>query len=298
MSARAIARLNPEPNLITQARNGDLNAFAVLYKAHKPRMQAVCLRMTNNIAEAEDLTQYAFIYVFRNISTFRGDSTFSTWIHRVTVNTVLMHFRRKSKRLVSLEHPNPQDSDGPKHEYGGVDEKLAACADRLALIKAIEELPPGYRTIFLLHEVQGYEHKEIARRLQCSIGNSKSQLHKAKLRMRELLATHGYTYRQRVATVKPTAFGARVPVEMANISGLALSSTDASTGLPNQLPETGGNERKDYVPRPLSDAASTAYEKRLSRRKNSTGLSFDSNPQIMLPGVRQANPAVMAESGF
>ena len=104
MSARAIARLNPEPNLITQARNGDLNAFAVLYKAHKPRMQAVCLRMTNNIAEAEDLTQYAFIYVFRNISTFRGDSTFSTLIHRVTVNTVLMHFRRKSKRLARIIH--------------------------------------------------------------------------------------------------------------------------------------------------------------------------------------------------
>jgi len=298
MSARAIARLNPESNLITQARNGDLNAFAVLYKAHKPRMQAVCLRMTNNIAEAEDLTQDAFIYVFRKISTFRGDSTFSTWIHRVTVNTVLMHFRRKSKRLVSLEHPNSQDSDGPKHEYGGVDEKLAACADRLALIKAIEELPPGYRTIFLLHEVQGYEHKEIARRLQCSIGNSKSQLHKAKLRMRELLATHGYTYRQRVKALKPAAIGARVLVEKANTSGLTWSSTDPSPRLIRQMPETDGNQCTDYVPGGLSDMASTGYEKQLSRRKNLTGLSIVSSPQIMLPGIRQANPAVMADSGF
>ena len=298
MSARAIARLNPEPNLITQARNGDLNAFAVLYEAHKPRMQAVCLRMTNNIAEAEDLTQDAFIYVFRKISTFRGDSTFSTWIHRVTVNTVLMHFRRKSKRLVSLEHPNPQDSDGPKHEYGGVDEKLAACADRLALIKAIEELPPGYRTIFLLHEVQGYEHKEIARRLQCSIGNSKSQLHKAKLRMRELLATHGYTYRQRVKAAKPAAFGARVLVEKANISGPTRSSADPSPRLIRQMPETDGNQCTDHVPGGLSDMASTGYKKQLSGRKNLTGLSIVSSPQIMLPGIRQANPAVMADSGF
>ena len=125
MSVHAAARLNTEPHLIHQARNGDADAFAALYETHKPRIQAVCLRMTNNVTEAEDLAQDAFIYVFRKISTFRGDSAFSTWIHRVTVNTVLMHFRRKGKRQVSLDHPHPEDSDRPKPEYGRVDERLA-----------------------------------------------------------------------------------------------------------------------------------------------------------------------------
>src|SRR6202795_2206404 len=145
--------------------------------------------MTSNAAEAEDLIQDAFLQAFRKIATFRGDSAFSTWLHRIAVNTVLMHFRKKSLCQVPLDEPY-SNSDGAKirREYGTRDNRLAGCVDRVALTSAIKELPPGYRTIFVLHEVEGYEHQEIAEMLGCSVGNSKSQLHKAKLRIRELLA--------------------------------------------------------------------------------------------------------------
>jgi RNA polymerase sigma-70 factor, ECF subfamily len=178
-----------DSDVITRAQQGDSEAFAALFHANKARIYSVCLRMTNNAAEAEDLTQDAFLQVFRKISSFRGDSAFSTWLHRIAVNTVLMHFRKKSLAQVSLDEPY-SNSDGAKvrREYGTRDNRLAGCVDRVALASAIQELPHGYRTIFLLHEVEGYEHQEIAEILGCSVGNSKSQLHKAKLRIRELLA--------------------------------------------------------------------------------------------------------------
>ncbi len=180
-------KLNSGAELIARAQQGDSQAFATLFETHKSRIYAICLRMTNNMAEAEDLTQDAFIHVFRKLSTFRGDSAFSTWLYRIAVNTVLMHFRKKSNRQVSLDQPAQADSGLPKREYGRADDRLTGSVDRLALARAINELPPGYRAIFLMHEVQGYEHQEIAKLLKCSIGNSKSQLHKAKLRMRRLL---------------------------------------------------------------------------------------------------------------
>ncbi len=178
-----------DSEVIQRAQQGDPDAFAALFHAHKARIYSVCLRMTNNAAEAEDLTQDAFLQVFRKIATFRGDSAFSTWLHRIAVNTVLMHFRKKSLCQVSLDEPY-SSSDGAKirREYGAKDNRLSGCVDRVALAAAIKELPHGYRTIFLLHEVEGYEHQEIAEMLGCSVGNSKSQLHKAKLRIRELLA--------------------------------------------------------------------------------------------------------------
>jgi RNA polymerase sigma-70 factor (ECF subfamily) len=178
-----------DAEVVKRAQRGDSDAFSTLFHAHKARIYSVCLRMTNNAAEAEDLTQDAFLQVFRKIATFRGDSAFSTWLHRIAVNTVLMHFRKKSLSQVSLDEPY-SNSDGAKirREYGSKDNRLAGCVDRVALASAIKELPHGYRTIFLLHEVEGYEHQEIAEILGCSVGNSKSQLHKAKLRIRELLA--------------------------------------------------------------------------------------------------------------
>jgi len=178
-----------DSEVVKRAQQGDSDAFATLFHAHKARIYSVCLRMTNNAAEAEDLTQDAFLQVFRKIATFRGDSAFSTWLHRIAVNTVLMHFRKKSLSQVSLDEPY-SNSDGAKirREYGAKDSRLAGCVDRVALACAIKELPHGYRTIFLLHEVEGYEHQEIAEMLGCSVGNSKSQLHKAKLRIREFLS--------------------------------------------------------------------------------------------------------------
>lgn len=174
--------------LITRAQQGDSDAFGFLFHRHKSRIYSVCLRMTNNAAEAEDLTQDAFLQVFRKLATFRGDSALSTWLYRIAVNTVLMHFRKKALRQISLDEPYSQDAKTVRREYGSRDERLVGCVDRIALARAITELPVGYRTIFLLHEVEGYEHQEIASLLKCSVGNSKSQLHKAKLRIRELLA--------------------------------------------------------------------------------------------------------------
>jgi RNA polymerase sigma-70 factor, ECF subfamily len=181
------ARLESDLDLVKRAQQGDSDAFASLFYAHKARIYSVCLRMTNNTAEAEDLTQDAFLQVFRKLATFRGDSALSTWLYRIAVNTVLMHFRKKALRQVSLDEPYNQDAKQVRREYGSRDGRLVSSVDRIALTRAIKELPVGYRTIFLLHEVEGYEHQEIAELLDCSVGNSKSQLHKAKLRIRELL---------------------------------------------------------------------------------------------------------------
>ena len=175
-------------DIIRRAQAGDSDAFADLFNAHKARIYALCLRMTSNTAEAEDLTQDAFMQVFRKLSTFRGDSALSTWLHRIAVNTVLMHFRKKVLHQVSLDERTDGEGKTVRRECGGRDSRLSGTVDRIALIRALKELPAGYRTIFLLHEVQGYEHQEIAQLLECSVGNSKSQLHKAKLRIREILA--------------------------------------------------------------------------------------------------------------
>jgi RNA polymerase sigma-70 factor (ECF subfamily) len=179
------------PDVIKRAQQGDPDAFATLFHAHKTRIYSLCLRMTNNAAEAEDLAQDAFLQVFRKLASFRGDSALSTWLYRIAVNTVLMHFRKKSLVQVSLDEPYTSQKDNAKEgrrEYGIKDDRLAGSVTRLALTRAISELPEGYRTIFLLHEVEGYEHQEIADLLGCSVGNSKSQLHKAKLRIRDFLA--------------------------------------------------------------------------------------------------------------
>jgi RNA polymerase sigma-70 factor (ECF subfamily) len=179
------------PDVIKRAQQGDSDAFSTLFHAHKSRIYSLCLRMTNNAAEAEDLAQDAFLQMFRKIASFRGDSALSTWLYRIAVNTVLMHFRKKSLVQVSLDEPYTSKNDNAKQvrrEYGIKDDRLSGSVSRIALTRAISELPEGYRTIFLLHEVEGYEHQEIADLLGCSVGNSKSQLHKAKLRMRDFLA--------------------------------------------------------------------------------------------------------------
>jgi RNA polymerase sigma-70 factor (ECF subfamily) len=175
--------------VLAQARAGDHQAFAALYAQHKRRIYSLCLRMVGNSAEAEDLTQEAFLQLHRKIGTFRGDSAFSTWLHRLTVNVVLMQLRRKGLQLTSLDEamdPNGPE-DGPGRSFGATDPSLAGALDRLTLETAVANLPTGYRLIFLLHDVEGYEHNEIATLLECSVGNSKSQLHKARLRLREML---------------------------------------------------------------------------------------------------------------
>jgi len=145
--------------------------------------------MVGNTTEAEDLTQETFLLLFRKIHTFRGESAFSTWLHRLTVNLVLMHLRKKSPPIVSIEvTPDSNDETvSPSIDVGAPDLLLEGSIDRINLARCIAQLPVGYRTIFALHDIQGYQHKEIAEILGRSVGASKSQLHKARARMRELL---------------------------------------------------------------------------------------------------------------
>ena len=177
-----------EAEAIERAKQGDAEAFQALYDRHKRRVYSLCLRMTANPAEAEDLTQEAFLQLYRKIATFRGESAFSTWLHRLSVNVVLMHLRKKGLPVVSLEETTQAgEEDTPKKDFGADDVALSGSIDRLQLQRAIADLPPGYRTIFVLHDVEGYEHNEIAGIVGCSIGNSKSQLHKARMKLRDLL---------------------------------------------------------------------------------------------------------------
>jgi RNA polymerase sigma-70 factor, ECF subfamily len=176
-------------DLLKRAQQGDADAFATLFETHKKRVYSLCLRMTKNATEAEDLVQDTFLHVFRKLATFRGDSVLSTWLYRIAVNTVLMHFRRMSPCRVSLDDTSrSSESANPvRHEYGTQDGRLETSVSRVALTRAISELPEGYRAIYILHEVQGHLHREIATLLGCSVGTSKSQLCKAKLRIKELL---------------------------------------------------------------------------------------------------------------
>src|SRR6478736_5219177 len=151
-----------EAELIEKAKLGDAHAFQALYDKHKRRVYSLCLRMTSNTAEAEDLTQEAFLQLYRKIATFRGESAFSTWLHRLSVNVVLMHLRKKGLPQVSLEETLEPQEDGPRREVGVADPVLSGSIDRVNLERSIENLPPGYRVIFVLHDIEGYEHNEIA----------------------------------------------------------------------------------------------------------------------------------------
>ncbi len=179
-----------DADILTRAQAGDHHAFAQLYALHKRRIYSLCLRMVGNMAEAEDLTQEAFLQLHRKIGTFRGDSAFSTWLHRLAINLVLMHLRKKRLPVISLDQAmEPTPDDGPGRSFGAPDLALTGSMDRLALQRAIADLPAGYRLIFVLHDIEGYEHGQIAAMLDCSIGNSKSQLHKARLKLRDAMRT-------------------------------------------------------------------------------------------------------------
>jgi RNA polymerase sigma-70 factor, ECF subfamily len=181
-----------ETQVVEKARAGNVECFEALYTQHKRRVFSLCLRMTGDHAQAEDFTQEAFLQLYRKIASFRGESAFSTWLHRLTVNIVLMHWRKKGLMEVSLEETlEPQSEDGPRKDIGTRDDVLHGSVDRMTLERAIEDLSPGYRIIFVLHDVEGYEHNEIAEMLGCSIGNSKSQLHKARMKLRSLLPLRG-----------------------------------------------------------------------------------------------------------
>lgn len=215
--------------LVAKALEGDADAFAILFNRHKHRVYAVCLRMTNNTAEADDLTQEVFLQVFRKLNTFRGESALSTWLYRLAVNSALMHFRRQGPHHISIDDPGENEGvPAPRREFGRADERLTFSLERIALTRALNGLPRGYRAIFELHEIKGYGHREIAKLLNCSIGNSKSQLHKAKQRIRECLFP-----KRRRASLSPSldthdmAWNQVTPNQIVNHNEVALSVTES-----------------------------------------------------------------------
>ncbi|HYA98176.1 MAG TPA: sigma-70 family RNA polymerase sigma factor [Methylomirabilota bacterium] len=189
-SAAFFAQPLSEEDAVRLARRGEPAAFDRLFELHGRRVYALCLRMTSNPAEAEDLAQETFLRVFRKIRTFRGDSAFSTWLHRVAVNVVLMQLRRKKLLMISLDEPVAPDQEDSSlaEELGSADASLANLPHRISLERAVSRLSRSHRTVFLLHDVHGYKHREIARILNCSVGNSKAILHRARMRLRDFLS--------------------------------------------------------------------------------------------------------------
>ncbi len=177
--------------LVALAQRGNIEAFGILYEKNRTRIFALCVRMLKNRTLAEDLMQEAFLTAFAKLGSFRGDSAFSTWLYQIAVNNVLMHLRKgrrdTSILFTDLTQERTQDDHREQKELTTKDDRLHALADRVTLERAIEDLSPGYRLVLILHDIEGYEHNEIAEMLGCSLGNTKSQLHKARMRLRTKL---------------------------------------------------------------------------------------------------------------
>lgn len=173
-----------DSNQIQRLSDADRESFHALYQAHHRRVYSICLRMTQNVTDAEDLTQEIFIHLFRKIDTFRGNAAFTTWLHRLTVNHVLMHFR---KRRVRSELATEDQKLPTQVVPGSKDPRRMRVVDSILLSEVIAKLPDGYREAFVMHDIEGLEHDEIARRRGRSAGTSKSQLHKARLMLRQLI---------------------------------------------------------------------------------------------------------------
>ena len=180
-----------------QLTDSDQKTFHELYQKYHERVYSICLRMTQNASESEDLTQDVFIGLFRTIGSFRGESAFTTWLHRLTVNRVLMHFRKRKRR------PDQISEEGELPAYivaGTEDPKRMRIVERILLSEVITKLPEGYRQAIILHDIEGLEHREIAERRGSSIGTSKSQLHKGRAMLRKLIGGRQRANRQSVVS--------------------------------------------------------------------------------------------------
>ena len=176
-----------EAEAIRLALQGNDTAFERLYRLHSRRVFTLCVRMLENSAEAEDLTQETFLTVFRRIHAFRGETSFSTWLHLVTVTVVLLHIHNKIVAETSREETtdSTEETQTCGVELGDADLYLNSTVDRRGLQRAIDQLPPGFKPRFVLYDKEGYAHKEIADRRGRSKGTSKSQPRKSR-RLREL----------------------------------------------------------------------------------------------------------------
>ena len=172
-----------EETWIRQAQRADAQAFEALYRLHVDRVYGLCLRMTGNVSEAEDCTQEAFILAWNKLTKFRGDSAFSTWLHRIAVNAVLGRIR-KSQR----EHDRIQavaDAQPAQLTTGDTGEMRD-------LAEAVDRLPEGARHVFVLHAVYGYSHDEAAEMLGIATGTSKAQMHRARRLLVQQLEEQGF----------------------------------------------------------------------------------------------------------
>ena len=174
---------------IRSFNQGDIQSFEFIYRSYCEFVHRICLRMLRDPIEAEDATQDVFVCVYRKINTFRGESAFSSWLYRLTTNSVLMRFRKNKHKnaWISLEDHREEETASCS-KISGRDMKQSSLLERIDLQTAIDVLPEGYKSAFVLHEIQGYDHHEIAKMFGHSAGNSKSQLHKARLRLRNLLS--------------------------------------------------------------------------------------------------------------
>ena len=163
--------------------------FDAIYKSYRRRVFIWCFRIARNTEDAEDLTQDTFLQLFRKIDTFRGESAFSTWLYRLTVNNALMRLRRKNLIQISLEDLSETGPGAAKSrpELQAPDRTMDASIARMDLGRALRGVPEGFRKVFILHDAVGYTHREIAEISKCAVGTSKSQLSKARRRLRERL---------------------------------------------------------------------------------------------------------------
>lgn len=170
---------------VAQAAAGDRRAFERLYRQHTNRVFSLCARMVNDQARAEELTQDVFVRAWEKLHLFRGESSFTTWLHRLTVNVVLN--ARKSDGRNRTRFEETDEEAGGMDAFPGVVGMPLPPGDLLDLEEAITRLPPGARRVFLLHDVEGYKHEEIAEMLGVTAGATKAQLHRARLLLREAL---------------------------------------------------------------------------------------------------------------
>jgi RNA polymerase sigma-70 factor (ECF subfamily) len=170
--------------LAARCRAGDTDAFEELYRQHARRLYSLVVRMIGSAQDAEDLLQEVFLQAYRKLPGFRGESTLGTWLYRLTMNHCLDHLRgrqaKMSRATASIDEESVDEPTAP-------DPVVPSAISRMDLERAIEALPPGSKAAFLLHDVEGFEHQEIAAILGISEGTSKSQVHKARLKLRALL---------------------------------------------------------------------------------------------------------------
>jgi RNA polymerase sigma-70 factor, ECF subfamily len=180
---------------IRRTVEGDSEAFKYLYLTYKTRVYFACLRLSGDPFEAEDLLQETFMLAFRHIASFRGDCRFSTWLFRIATNSALMKLRRLKPRIQEVSFDELQENDGSTRHTGKFESEAGRndCTDeRIQLEHAIRELRPGHKAMFMLHDVHGYKHSEIAEMMGCAVSNTKSQLHRARAKLRRVL-TKGRT---------------------------------------------------------------------------------------------------------